>query len=388
MQLDRRTFLGAVGATTAAAVAAPLAPAEAEPTVSRTLATDLKVPWGLAFLPNGDALLTERVTAKVHRVRARGGRRVVGTIAGVDTGGNQGEGGLLGCAVSPTFADNRHVFFYLTTGSDNRVIRMTYADGGLSERTTILEGITRGNLTHDGGGLGFGPTGHLFISTGDARLDAPGDPASGSAAQDTSNLVGKTLRLNEDGSVPDDNPFGNEVWTYGHRNVQGFDWDDRGRMWASELGENDTGRAQPDRPGRQLRLADAPGQGRRPDDPRPVRDVAPDVHLLAQRHRRGPQPRLGRGTGRREPLQRPARPVPGAGRSLATSGAGSAGSARCAGPPTARCGSPPPTGTAAAPPPAPTTGSSASPSDRPFSTPGPGCRSVQLFSPPVTEELQ
>jgi glucose/arabinose dehydrogenase len=239
MQLDRRTFLGAVGATTAAAVAAPLTSAEAAPAVDRTLATDLQVPWGLAFLPNGDALVTERRTAKVHRVRARGGRRVVGTIAGVVTGTDQGEGGLLGCAVSPTFADNRHVFFYLTSGSDNRVIRMTYADGGLSERTAILEGITRGSQTHDGGGLGFGPTGHLFISTGDARLDTPGGPASSSAAQDTSNLVGKTLRLNEDGSVPHDNPFGNEVWTYGHRNVQGFDWDDRGRMWASEFGETD-----------------------------------------------------------------------------------------------------------------------------------------------------
>jgi glucose/arabinose dehydrogenase len=239
MQLDRRTFLGAVGASTAAAVAAPLGTAEAAPRVSRVLATGMKVPWGMAFLPNGDALVTERVTAKVHRVRKRGGRRVVGRIAGVDTGGDQGEGGLLGCALSPSFAADRHVFFYLTSGNDNRVIRMTYADGGLSERTLVLDGITRGAATHDGGGLGFGPTGHLFISTGDARLDGPGDPASGSAAQDTSNLVGKTLRLNQDGSVPADNPFGNEVWTYGHRNVQGFDWDAQGRMWATEFGEND-----------------------------------------------------------------------------------------------------------------------------------------------------
>src|SRR5690349_8304301 len=100
MHLDRRTFLGAVGATTAttaaaAAVAGPLAAAEASPRVSRVLTTGMKVPWGLAFLPNGDALVTERVTAKVHRVRARGGRVLVGTITGVDTGA--GEGGLLGC---------------------------------------------------------------------------------------------------------------------------------------------------------------------------------------------------------------------------------------------------------------------------------------------------
>ena len=234
MHLDRRTFLGSAGATAAAALAGPLLAGEAAaaPQVSRVLAQGLKVPWGMAFLPSGDALVTERVTARVHRVSRHGGRRVVGRIAGVDTGADQGEGGLLSCVLSPSFASNRHVFFYLTSGTDNRVIRMTYADGGLSERTLILGDISRGEQTHDGGGLGFGPDGHLFISTGDARND--------SLAQDLRSLNGKILRLNEDGSIPADNPFGGDspIWTYGHRNVQGFDWDGSGRMWATEFGEN------------------------------------------------------------------------------------------------------------------------------------------------------
>ena len=226
--LSRRTVL-AGGAATAATFTLRPDRADARPLVGRTLAQGLVVPWGLAFLPNGDALVTERESGRVHRVRKDGGRRLVGDVAGVHAP-DPGEGGLLGCAVSPDFATDRHVFFYLTTSTDNRVIRMTYTTAGtLTSRRTILSGIPS-DSTHNGGRLLFGPSGRLFVSTGDAQ-DRPG-------AQDRRSLGGKILRINPDGSVPAGNPFGNRVWTLGHRNVQGLALDGRNRLWATELGQD------------------------------------------------------------------------------------------------------------------------------------------------------
>jgi glucose/arabinose dehydrogenase len=198
------------------------------------LARDLRVPWGLAFLPNGDALVGERVSGQVFRVDRRGGRRRVGRLRAVDT--DAGEGGLLGIAVAPTFADDRWVYFYLTTADDNRIVRRRYVGGRLGRADVVLSGIPRGGRTHNGGRLAFGPRGHLFASTGDTNADRPGQ-RSGSVAQDWDSLAGKILRLNPDGSVPDGNPRGNYAWTRGHRNVEGITWDGRGRMWATELGE-------------------------------------------------------------------------------------------------------------------------------------------------------
>ena len=235
--LTRRTVLAAAAAGAAAAVPAR---AEAVPRagrvqVGRVLARDLKVPWGLAFLPSGDALVGERVSGRVHRVDRRGGRRLVGRLRAVDP--DAGEGGLLGIAVSPTFAEDRFVYFYLTTNQDNRIVRRTYDDGELRSPEVILAGIPRGERTHNGGRLAFGPSGHLFASTGDTRADRLGQ-ASGSLALDWDSLAGKILRLHPDGSLPDGNPKGTYAWTRGHRNVEGIAWDRRGRMWATEFGES------------------------------------------------------------------------------------------------------------------------------------------------------
>ncbi len=231
MHLDRRSFLGAVGATTAATVAAPLTSAEAAPTVRRTLANGLSIPWGLDFLPNGDALVSERGSGDVFRVRQGGGKRLIGTV---DEAVEFGEGGLLGVAMAPTFSEDRWVYFYVTTSDDNRVIRKQYVDGGLGPTEVLLDGIARtfqGSQNHHGGRLAFGPTGHLFVTTGDAGLS--------SRSQDEDSLNGKILRLDADGGIPSDNPIpGNPLWTLGHRNVQGVDWDRNGRMWATEFGQN------------------------------------------------------------------------------------------------------------------------------------------------------
>src|SRR4029453_2437220 len=87
------------------------------------------------------------------------------------------------------------------------------------------------STTTPGGRLRFGPDGKLYASTGDAQ--------NGAYAQDVNNLEGKILRLNPDGSRPSDNPFGNYVWSYGHRNPQGLAFDSQGRLWAQEFGNND-----------------------------------------------------------------------------------------------------------------------------------------------------
>ena len=187
-----------------------------------TLATNLEVPWSFAFLPGGDALVTERDSGRLLRVSPSGEVRVVQTLPE----GGSGEGGLLGVAVSPGYDEDRHVYAYYTTARDNRVVRFRIGE----EPEPILTGIPV-NTYHDGGRIRFGPDGMLYVSTGDA-----GDTGN---SQDLSSLGGKILRIAPDGSVPPDNPFpGSPVYSFGHRNVEGLAWDEDGRLYASEFGQN------------------------------------------------------------------------------------------------------------------------------------------------------
>ncbi len=255
--LDRRTLLSTAVAGTAATALAGVgaSPALAAPRVSRTLARRLEVPWGLAFLPNGDALVGERGNGRIHRVDKRGGRRHVGTIAV----SGAGEGGLLGIAVSPTFGSggDRWVYYYFTsTSSDNRIERRRFRGGTFEEPQLLMDGIPSG-INHDGGRIGFGPDGLLYVGTGDA-----GDA---DRAQDLRSPAGKILRITRTGGVPDGNPFGTRVWSYGHRNVQGLAWDGRGRMWASELGASSRDELNRIRPGRNYGWPEAEGRSPDPD---------------------------------------------------------------------------------------------------------------------------
>ena len=199
---------------------------EVEATASRnTIATGLQVPWGIAFLPGGDALVAERTTGRIIRIKRRTHRkRVVMRIPGVDT--EAGEGGLLGIAVSPRYRRDRLVYAYFTSGTDNRIVRFR-----LGRRVRpILTGLERG-LVHNGGRIAFGPDGKLYAGVGDA-----GDTSN---AQSRRAQNGKILRMNPNGSVPADNPFkGSRVWSLGHRNVQGLAFDRRRRLWASEFGQD------------------------------------------------------------------------------------------------------------------------------------------------------
>jgi glucose/arabinose dehydrogenase len=187
-----------------------------------TLATDLEVPWSFAFLPGGDALVTERDSGRLLRVSPSGDVKELQTLPE----GGSGEGGLLGVAVSPDYREDRYVYAYYTTEKDNRVVRFRIGE----KPEPLLTGIPV-NSYHDGGRIEFGPDGMLYISTGDA-----GDSSN---SQDRNSLGGKILRIEPDGSIPKDNPFpGNPVYSYGHRNVEGLAWDAEGQLYASELGEN------------------------------------------------------------------------------------------------------------------------------------------------------
>ena len=196
------------------------------PRVTATIASGLAVPWGVAFLPDGTALVTERDTRRVLAIAPGAEPREVATI---DAAAPEGEAGLLGLAVSPAFEEDGLVFLYVTTVEDNRIMRATYDDGRLGELEPILTGIPKGFI-HDGGRLQFGPDGHLYASTGEI--------GEGELAQDPESLAGKILRITPDGDPAPGNPDGSPVFSLGHRNVQGLAFDDEDRLWASEFGDS------------------------------------------------------------------------------------------------------------------------------------------------------
>lgn len=189
----------------------------------RTIASHLTAPWGIAFLPDHSALVTERDTARILSVRPDGTVTEVQRLAEVHP---DGEAGLLGIAVSPEYSSDHWVYIYYTSDVDNRVARLHLGE----PPEPILTGIPRGT-NHDGGRIAFGPDGMLYVGTGDA-----GDRGG---AQNLSYLGGKILRITPDGQPAPGNPFPNSpVYSYGHRNVQGLAWDSSGRLFASEFGQN------------------------------------------------------------------------------------------------------------------------------------------------------
>ncbi|RKT55995.1 PQQ-dependent sugar dehydrogenase [Saccharothrix australiensis] len=200
-----------------------------EPGAVATVASGVDVPWGLAFLPDGSALVTEREKFTVQRLAPSGARTTLGKVPGAQ--GTGGEGGVLGIEVSPTFASDGHVFVYHTAAGGNQLVRAKLEGDRLTGWKTLLSGVPKSRY-HNGGRLRFSPDGrHLFVSTGDAQND--------DHAQNLNTNAGKILRIHPDGSIPADNPFpGKAVWSYGHRNVQGLAFDSRGRLWASEFGDS------------------------------------------------------------------------------------------------------------------------------------------------------
>jgi glucose/arabinose dehydrogenase len=220
------TFSAAPPAASSAAAPAPAA-AGGEPDLSKpqTIATGLEVPWGMAFLPDGSALVAERGSADILQVPAGGGdpRRVY-HVDGVSA---VSEGGLLGLAVDPDYAQNRYLYAYYTGSRDNRIVRFRLTD---DQPRVIFDGIDKAGI-HNGGRIAFGPDKMLYVGTGDA--------GNGEESQDPQDVNGKILRITRDGRPAPGNPdAGSPVWSLGHRNVQGLAWGSDGTMYGVEFGQS------------------------------------------------------------------------------------------------------------------------------------------------------
>ncbi len=196
------------------------------------IAENLDTPWAIAVLPNGSMLVTER-SGQV-RLISGDGRLDPKPVAVFSQVKEIGEGGLLGITLHPDFSLNHYVYFYYTYSVNNdntfnRVVRMIYKDNKLENEQIIVDKIP-GASNHNGGRIKFGPDENLYITTGDAQ--------NSSQAQDTNSLAGKILRVTDEGKEVTGNPFGNQVYSYGHRNPQGLAWDNKGRLWATEHGRS------------------------------------------------------------------------------------------------------------------------------------------------------
>lgn len=206
----------------------PTPPAAFQPRVE-VVATGLEVPWALAFAPDGRIFFTERP----GRIRViEGGRLRPEPVATLPVAAT-GEGGLMGLALDPNFAQNGYLYVMYTYRSGNalrnRISRLTLRGQTAGEEVVLIEDIPGAGI-HDGGRLAFGPDGKLYATTGDATQR--------DLAQRLDSLAGKILRLNPDGSVPADNPFpGSYVYSYGHRNPQGLAWHPTtGQLYSTEHG--------------------------------------------------------------------------------------------------------------------------------------------------------
>ena len=188
---------------------------------SDVITQNLQVPWAIDFLPNNTMIFTQR-NGDVKIIDPEGSE-TVGTINVTA----RGESGLLGLAVDPEFSNNSYIYVYYTAPDGNRVSRFVL-NGTIKNETVLLDKIPS-NTIHNGGRIKFGPDGMLYITTGDA--------GNNGTAQDLNSLAGKVLRMDKNGSVPQENPYNNYVYTYGHRDPQGLAWSLNGTLYESEHGD-------------------------------------------------------------------------------------------------------------------------------------------------------
>ena len=209
-----------------------------------TVVEALVQPWSIAFLPGGDTLITERP----GRLRiVRNGKLLPQPVDGVPQVLHSSQGGLLEVAPHPNFASNRMLYLtYSKPSADGKqattaLVRGRFENDRLTGVQQLFESISQGR-GHFGGKIAFDKNGFLFLTLGDRQVPPEGNLAA-HPAQDLSNHHGKMVRLHDDGRVPADNPFVNragarpEIWSWGHRNVQGLAiHPDTGDVWVNEHG--------------------------------------------------------------------------------------------------------------------------------------------------------
>lgn len=207
---------------------------ESFPYTAETMVSGLNVPWEMAFAPDGRIFFTER--PGTLRVIENGRLRPAPLLELYAPFVSRGEGGLLGLALDPAFADNGYAYVYHSyrqgeDGIQNRVLRITIDSSTAEIDKVLLDGIP-GDTNHNGGRMKFGPDGYLYVTTGERY-----EPE---LAQDKDSLGGKILRIASDGSIPEDNPWPDSpVYSWGHRNPQGLAWQPgTGMLYSSEHGQS------------------------------------------------------------------------------------------------------------------------------------------------------
>ena len=187
---------------------------------------NLKNPWEIEFAPDGKIFFTERD----GRLWVIDNESILQLVAEFPAS-NTSEGGLLGLELDPDFENNQFLYLYQTyldiPTHQNKVVRYTVNNNQLTDELILIDNIP-GAIWHDGGRIKFGPDEMLYITTGDAT--------NANLSQDPASVAGKILRINSDGTIPNDNPFNSPVFSYGHRNPQGLAWNEDGILVSSEHG--------------------------------------------------------------------------------------------------------------------------------------------------------
>ena len=192
------------------------------------IVTNLDKPWSIAFAD--ERIFVSEKSGKIHIVTPSG--KLDSPLINLQTPEIFG-GGLLGITTHPNFSNNNFLYAYYTYEENeklwNKIIRITVKENTSTEIITIIDKIP-GSAFSNGGVIKFGPDGKLYVGTGSVT-DSSDEP------QNLNSLSGKILRLNDDGSIPSDNPFEESyVFTFGHRNPTGFAWTSQGQMYATESG--------------------------------------------------------------------------------------------------------------------------------------------------------
>lgn len=222
-------FIIIAGCSQEKSVDEPVKETVSSPTI---IATNLTIPW-MITKTDGTFLIPERV-GKLSEIVKATGKVTPQQLKLQKEILHEGEGGFLGFTLAPDFQTSNEAFMYHTYLEDgeifNRVILVKRNDSTWEEKSVLLEGIPGGRI-HNGGRVKIGPDLKLYVTAGDAGVPEQ--------AQDLTSLSGKILRMNLDGSIPNDNPIPNSyVYSYGHRNPQGLAWDEKGTLYSAEHGQS------------------------------------------------------------------------------------------------------------------------------------------------------